>query len=512
MAVFSLKANSYQAKDFPEYDVIIIGSGSGGGLAAAEMAKKGYRVALIEMGANLRTKDFKLDESFAYQNLYQEAAGRKTKDGLITVLQGKALGGGTTVNWTSSFRTPDLTLKYWEEHFGLKEAKPEVMKPYFEQVEKIIDVTDWEIEPNRNNSLLAEGLKSLGHSYGLIRRNVKSCQNLGYCGFGCPVGAKQSGLLTTIKEAELFGADIFCDAFVQKIAFSKKKLKNLAHQILIDNSSFGIPLKLRAKTFILSAGAIGTPAIMKRSGFPDPYDLVGKRTFLHPVVISGGVYDEEVEPFYGAPQTVYSDDFLPKNLVEKQSGFKLEVPPIHPLLISTTLPFYGQEHRKFMESLPNLQAILALQRDGFHPESPGGMVQLTSNGGAVLDYRITPYMQDGFRRALEVMGEVQFAAGAKEVMPLHKQAKRVKKLSELRQQLKNLSMKSQSLKVVSAHVMGGCPMGNFENKSVVNENGKHHHIDNVYVMDGSIFPTSIGTNPMVSILSQTLRMINKFNS
>lgn len=504
MALYSLHQMDSLPSSLPEYDVLIIGSGAGGGVAADRLSQRGLRVALIEMGPGKKTKDFVLKESAAYENLYQEAAGRKTKLGNIGILQGRTLGGGTTVNWTSSFRTPDLTLQYWEDQLGLK--SPSEMESFFEEAENLINVKPWDIEPNLNNSLLADGLKKLGYPFGTIKRNVKNCQNLGYCGFGCPVGAKQSSLVTTLKAAEERGTDIFCDAFAYKLLTKGNKVSSL----VVTGRENQVRLNIRAKKVIVSGGAIGTPALLMRSLLPDPYNLVGKRTFIHPVTISGAIYNDKVEPYYGAPQTIYSDHFLPKTLEEKTPGFKLEVPPIHPLLISTSLPFYGEAHRDFMKELPHLQAIIALQRDGFHPESPGGKVELSSHGLAVLDYQTTTYMEEGFRKAMLTMGEIQFAAGAKEVLPLHKKAKKVKNFNELKKQIQSLSMNPFSLKMVSAHVMGGCPMGKNPESSVVSEEGRHHQIENLWVMDGSLFPTSIGTNPMISIIAQALRMLRNF--
>ena len=237
-----------------------------------------------------------------------------------------------------------------------------------------------------------------------------------------------------------------------------------------------------------------------RSEAPDPHKVLGKRTFLHPTTISGGFFKEEVAPYYGAPQSIYSDDFLPKDLNESHAGFKLEVPPIHPLLLATSLPLRGKDHQEKMAGLPYIQAIIALQRDGFHEESPGGQVKV-KKGYAFLDYSWGSYMEKGFRKSLETMGECQFAAGAKEVLPLHRHGKACKSLGELKSHIKELSMKPLDLKVVSAHVMGGCALGEDPKKSVTNLKGEHHQLKNFKVRDGSLFPTSLGTNPMLSILA-----------
>ena len=478
------------------YDVVVIGSGAGGSLAALKACEAGKKVALIEMGPGAQTKDFVLDEGVAYKNLYQEAAGRTTLGGEVTVLQGRTLGGGTTVNWTSSFRTPSLTLKYWREVLGLKEFSEKNLESSFSWAENLLGVKPWDLTPNANNDLLAQGLKKMGIEPQVIPRNVRDCQNLGYCGFGCPVGAKQSAFLTTLPLAQKLGLKIFTDALAKHLIIEKEEVTGL--EVVSRETQKKILFK--AKEFVLAAGAIGSPALLLRSKAPDPFGLVGKRTFLHPTTISGGHFKEEVAPYYGAPQSIYSDAFLPKDLNELAAGFKLEVPPVHPLLLATSLPLRGKDHRDKMAGLPHTQAIIALQRDGFHKQSQGGQVIL-KKGRPFLDYQWTPYMEKAFRKSLEVMGECQFAAGAQEVLPLHRHGKNCKTLAQLKSHVSELSMKALDLKVVSAHVMGGCAMGENPEKSVTNLRGKYHHLKNLVVRDGSLFPTSLGTNPMLSIIA-----------
>lgn len=489
----SLKDNT--VKRVLSFDVLVIGSGPGGSLSALKAAKKGKKVAIIEMGLPLQTKDFVLDEATAFRNLYQEAAGRTTLNGGVTVLQGRALGGGSTVNWTSSFRTPELTLRYWQKFFGLKNLTLENLAPFFKEAEDLIGVSDWEVAPNLNNDLLAKGLAAIGAGHGLIKRNVRGCQNLGYCGFGCPTGAKQSSLVTTLPMAQELGAEIYCDAIAERFLWKNGRVHSL--EVSVRGSSE--KMFFEAQEFICAAGAIGSPALMLRSNVPDPYQKLGKRTFLHPTTISGAFFKDKVDPFYGAPQTVYSDHFLPHELEEQATGFKLEVPPIHPLLLATSLPIFGEDHHNVMKKLPYIQATIALQRDGFHEESQGGQVIL-KRGKPFLDYNFTPYMEEGFRRSLLTMGEAQLAAGAEEVMPIHRHGLRVKNLRALKAHINQLSMKALELKVVSAHVMGGCAMGEKPQESVTDLQGRFHHFDNLYVRDGSLFPTGVGANPMLSIM------------
>jgi choline dehydrogenase-like flavoprotein len=122
-------------------------------------------------------------ESEAYPALYQESAARKTHDKAIGILQGRCVGGGTTVNWTSAFRTPETTLAYWRRAFGLEGFGSDDLAPWFARMEARLVIAPWDVPPNANNEALARGTARLGIKAVAIRRNVKSCWNLGYCGW-----------------------------------------------------------------------------------------------------------------------------------------------------------------------------------------------------------------------------------------------------------------------------------------------------------------------------------------
>jgi choline dehydrogenase-like flavoprotein len=260
-----------------------------------------------------------------------------------------------------------------------------------------------------------------------------------------------------------------------------------------------------ARRYVLAAGAIGSPALLSRSQAPDPHGLAGRRTFLHPTCVSAAVMPERVDGYAGAPQSIYCDHFLDIQPIDGAVGYKLEVPPLHPLLMATTLQGFGGFHAELMREMPFTQAIIALMRDGFHPQSQGGTVSLKSDGSPVLDYPLTDFLWDGMRRALLSMAEIQFAAGAKAVLPVHEEAVTYSSWAEAKAAIERLPMAPLKARVVSAHVMGGCTMGRDPQTSVVDGKGQHHQLANLSVFDGSVFPTSIGANPQLSIYGLTAR-------
>jgi choline dehydrogenase-like flavoprotein len=491
-----------------EADVAIVGTGAGGGTAAEILARAGLSVVLLEEGALKSSSDFNMLESEAYPELYQESAARKTRDKAINILQGRCVGGGTTVNWTSSFRTPEVTLKHWASHFGLQGFGVADMAPWFEQVEKRLEIAPWDMPPNANNEALARGAAKIGIASGLIRRNVRGCANLGYCGMGCPIDAKLSMLVTTVPGALENGATLVTRVRAQKFVLEADRVTQL-DAVAMDAAGVHPTTRrvtVRARAFVSAAGAIGTPALLLRSATPDPHGILGKRTFLHPTLVSAARMPDRIDPYYGAPQSVYSDHFLDTMPPDGPMGYKVEAPPVHPILGAITLPGYGAAHAAWMRDLPHLQVLLALTRDGFHPDSPGGTVALRGDGTPVLDYPLNAYVFDAVRRAFLTMAELQFAAGASRVMPVHGDGVAFSSLAQARDAIAGFALAPLVTPVVSAHVMGGAPLGPDPKRAVVDPTGRHHQLANLHVLDASLFPTSIGANPQLSIFAVTARL------
>jgi choline dehydrogenase-like flavoprotein len=500
-----LHASSLKPGAVLDCDVAIVGTGAGGGVAAEVLSAAGLNVLMIEEGALRESPDFDMTERTAYPNLYQESASRKTLDKAITILQGKCVGGSTTVNWTSSFRTPERVLQYWRERFGLDDMTMDMMQPWFERMEKRLNIHPWQLPPNRNNAALLDGCRRLGWPADVIARNVSGCRNLGYCGMGCPVNAKQSMLVTTVPAALANGARLLHHARAWELVWNNGRAEALS-VLPVDargQAVGGHSLLVRARHWVLAAGAIGTPALLLRSQTPDPYQRLGVGTFLHPVCASSALMPDRVEGWSGAPQSIYSDAFL---WPSEGPGFKLEVPPLHPVLVSTIVHGHGEEHVRMMARLPNFQAVIALVRDGFDAVSPGGRVLLDADRLPVLDYPVSEGLMRTFRKAWLAMAELQFAAGAAAVLPMHRDARLWRSWKQARTGIERLPLLPRRANLFSAHVMGGCAMGSDPRESVVNSHGRLHQGENLWIMDGSIFPTSVGVNPQLSIYAQAARM------
>ena len=491
-------------------DVAIIGSGAGAGITAELLTKAGLKVVIIEEGQLKSSTDFKQREPEAYASLYQEQAGRQTKDKGITILQGRSVGGTTTVNWTSSFRTPPTTLTYWQDQFGLSDYTPEALAPYFKQAEERLNISPWQTAPNENNELLRRGAAKLGIQAEVIPRNVKGCYNLGSCGMGCPTNAKQSMLVTTIPFALDAGATLLVETRAEQFTITNGRINSLSCIAVKPNAapvnSAGPATQIIAKHFVLAGGAINSPALLMRSRAPDPHHRLGTRTFLHPVAITTAIMANTVSAWDGAPQSIYSDHFLGTQPVDGPIGFKLEVAPLHPVFFGANLPGFGDKQAQLFRQYPNANVMLALMRDGFHAQAAGGTVELRGDGSPLLDYPLTDFVLEGARRSMLAMAEIQFEAGARMVYPGHEMAGGTSTWMDTKKAIEALPMKPLLTKIGSAHVMGGCGLAADEKRGVTRPDGVHWQLENLSIHDGSIFPTSIGANPQLSIYGNVNRL------
>ncbi len=495
-----------------ELDFVVVGCGAGGSIAAATLAQAGARVLVLEEGVHHTRHDFNMQEAWAYPALYQDRGNRATDDLSIMILQGRSVGGGTTINWTSSFRAPARTLALWASRHGVRGLDQEALAPHFAAVEERLSVGPGNPDDvNANNRKLLEGARALGWGPELIPRSVKGCARLGYCGMGCPLDAKQSALVTFVPDAVAAGADVLTGCRVTRIEADGRRA-TAVHADTLDEETTprragqghgherASPPARRALTFhprrgvVLAGGAINTPALLLRSKVGNRNGRVGRRTFLHPAVPIVGFFREPIEAYYGAPQSVACQHFADRG---ERMGYFLETAPVHPMLASIAFPGFGDPHRRIAERLPHVQATIALAIDGHHSDE-GGTVRADDDGRIRLAYPLSALHREAFVDALENLARLLFAAGAAEVMTLHTDPLVLRGVGDI-PRIKAAPFGPNLHTLFSAHQMGGCAMGSDPAASVVNSVGRHHQLDNLWIADGSVFPTSLGINPQMTI-------------
>lgn len=487
-------------------DVAVVGTGSGGGVTAEILSQAGLKVVLLEEGMLKSSDQFNMVEREGLTDLYQEGAMRNTQDGAILIAQGRNVGGGTTVNWCSTFRTPPQTLKYWEAECGVEGLGEKELAPYFEQMEARLNVAKW-MAANPNNEVLKRGAEALDLHWDHIPRNVSGCINIGYCGVGCPMDAKKSMLVTTIPEALNKGASLVYRVRVDRLGVQGDKVTGIDGAALTDNGrqATGYRVRVNARHTVLAGGAINTPGMLLRSGVPDPQNRIGKRTFLHPVVVSIAHFEGAIDPYYGAPQSIYSDAFTWADGIDGRMGYKVEVLPLLPGTFASLVGGHGQKLFEEVRNLSHTNALMSFLRDGFHDESQGGSVELGAGGTPVLDYPMNDYFFDGARRAYTSMMEIQLAAGALEVRPVHSDCEWVSTSQDISRTIDALDMAPEKIGLSSAHVMGGCAMGS-DDSAVTDSRGRFRFLEQLSIHDGSLFPTGLGTNPQMSIFGITAKL------
>lgn len=487
-------------------DVVVVGTGSGGGTTADIMSAAGLKVILLEEGVLKSSDQFNMVEREGLTDLYQEGAMRNTKDGGILIAQGRNVGGGTTVNWCSTFRTPPQTLEYWASEYGVSGLMPEDLAPHFEAMETKLNVSKW-MAANPNNEVLKRGAEKLGLHWDHIPRNVFGCINIGYCGVGCPMDAKKSMLVSTIPETLSRGGSLIYRVRVDGLNVSGETVTGLTGSALSSDgrTETGKRVQINARHTVLSGGAINTPGILLRSGAPDPHKRIGKRTFLHPVVVSLGQYGDRIDPYYGAPQSIYSDAYTWRDGIDGQMGFKVEALPLLPGTFASLAGGHGQDLYEDVQALSHTNALMSFLRDGFHQESSGGSVEIGAGGTPVLDYPLNDYFFGGAKEAYKRMMELQLAAGAKKVRPVHNEGRWVSSAGQIDQSVDALDMAPGKLGLSSAHVMGGCAMGEQDEVAVTDSRGRFRFLEQLSIHDGSLFPTGLGTNPQMSIFGITAK-------
>lgn len=478
-------------------DVCVIGSGAGGAVTAAGLAQQGLSVIVVEEGSHFTRKDFDGDEVKAYTQLYQGRGAWTTTDLSMTILQGRTVGGGTTVNWTTCYRTPARILDHWRSVHGIEGYDAASLAPHFDAVERRLSITAWpEALINQNNRALLTGARDLGWEAHLLRRNVAGCVNSGFCGLGCPIDAKQAMGVTYVRDAIEAGAEVFSNTRVVRIEVAGDRAVAVHGQVLDpgDDRATGVAVTVRPKVVVLSAGAIGSPCVLLRSeieGGP-----VGRRTWMHPVIAVSGYFEQRIDGFYGAPQSVASHEFIEREA--GQMGWFMEVPPMQPMLIATGTGLFGGDLYEVMGALPHINSVLGITVDGLLPHETGATVTLRKDGRPAIDYAWTDEHLEAFASASVAITRVSLAAGATEVASAHNQPIRVRTEADLGR-LQAAEYGPLKHRIFTAHQMGGCTMGPDPATSVVDPSLRHHRVPNLFVVDGSVLPTALGVNPSETI-------------
>jgi choline dehydrogenase-like flavoprotein len=487
-----------------EADVVVIGSGAGGGVVAGELARAGKRVIVLEKGGYNYEGNFTWQEAQAMPELFLKRGALSTKDLGVIMLAGSTLGGGTVVNWMTSFRTPANVLTEWDECSGLNGCfTGSQLQQSFASVEQRISVNTEHSQHNRQNQLLFDGAAALGYHVGVIPRNAVGCeQRCGSCNLGCRYGCSQSTMKTYLQDAYDHGARIIVRCSADKVLIENGRAVGVKASVNDGQTGKTYSVTIRAGVVVVAAGALCSPLILLRSGLENPH--IGHHLHLHPTAISVGVYPEKVYAWQGVLQSAYCDQFM---RLDGNYGYTLEVAPTHPGLFGLATPWYSaRNYRDEMRIAAHLASSIILTRD-----KGEGSVTIDRAGEPVVDYAVSAYDRKHILHGLRQGTRIHLAAGAERVISLQNKPTDLKRsgqeaiqrqrLREFDRLIERRGLRSNQIVMFSAHQMGTCRMGASPKTSVTDEHQQVHGVKGLFVCDSSVFPTACGVNPMLSIMA-----------
>ena len=488
-----------QAKPFSaSVDVVIVGSGAGGAVVARELARDGRSVIVLEEGGHYSPEEYgAMTPSNTFRRLAREA-GLSVALGvgdtpLISLLAGRCVGGSSVLTGGVCFRVPNDILHEWSHDLKLDRMTPDKLDPYFSEVEKTIHVHDVPVHMrSRSTELFVEGADKLGIPMKSLRRNTDGCRGAARCNFGCPHKAKMSVDVSFLPSATARGATIVSDALVERIDIAGGKARGVRGRFLdAETGEPRVPFEIRAKVVVTACGSIHTPILLRKSGLDSQH--IGRHLTLHPAFRIGALFDEKVDGWDGSLQSVYSDHF-------HEEGITLTgvYSPVN--VLAAAFPGVGREHRRLVKQIPHLAFFGGMVHD-----EGGGQVRRWLSREPLVFYKMIKRDKLRMLKGIHTLGKMAFAAGAREVllpifgMPTIKSEKELEFLAEGK-------VEAPRVECMSFHPLGSAKMSVSPEHGVVKPTGETWGVDNLFVCDGSVLPTSIGVNSQLPVMTVALML------
>lgn len=481
-------------------DVVIVGTGPGGAAAARVLAEAGLKVVLVEEGP--AESRFRPNQAHTMRYHMQEGGSMVALGtAAVAVAAGRGVGGGSLVNSAICWRTPDHVLDGWEDVLGGDDRfSPAHMAPVFSEIEEIIEVVETpDAIAGENNRIIVRGAEALGLPGGLLRRNTPRCQGCGICNFGCPSGGKASMDKNLLPMARAAGALIQADTKVTGILVRGDKAAGVTGEVRHPDTGEVVgQLTVEADAVVVSAGAVGTPRLLLHAGLGERLGpAVGKGLHLHPGNGVFGWREEPVHMWLGATQGAWFED-------PELPGVLPHTLTLPPGALMLALGKAGLEAKQALEMFPHLAGCLVMVSD-----KGEGTVGVTREGNADLSYWFADGDLQNMRAGLKRTCDVLMAGGCTRLMVPLAGAGWVDRVEDAYAMIDRAELTDFKL-LYAAHPMATCRMGTDIQRSVIGPDGQTHGLPGLYIMDSSIFPTSLGVNPqlttmvMATILAQGL--------
>ncbi|MFD9001429.1 GMC family oxidoreductase N-terminal domain-containing protein [Streptomyces sp. NPDC059582] len=468
-------------------DVVIIGSGAGGAVAARTFARAGLRVIVIEEGRHHTTADFRAAPPLdRFTELYRDGGATiMMGDPPILLPTGRAVGGTTVINSGTCYRTPHRVLTRWHTTYGIDLAEPSLFAADLDDIERTLRVAPAPLDIlGHNGTLTLEGARRLGWKAAPLRRNAPGCQGSCACVVGCPTGAKQSVQLSVLPDACAAGARIITSAHAEAIMVDRDLRSRPRAAGVVARRPDGTRFEILSPLVAVAAGALMTPLLLRRSHLAG-HRMIGRNLAVHPAVSVGGRFDGQIT---GGPAVLQSA------AVEElhDDGILIEATAPPPGMSSFLLPGAGRRLRAEMEGQDSLATVGAMIAD-----RPGGRVW--GRRRPTLTYRLAQEDAHRLIRAIEAVGRLLLAAGAREVLtgvPATPGVRTAAELSSVRR-----SVSARQLHLSAFHPTGTVAMGADPDQAPADSSGWLRGVDGVLVTDASALPSCPEVNPQVTVMA-----------
>ncbi|GAB2222373.1 hypothetical protein Drorol1_Dr00013589 [Drosera rotundifolia] len=492
-------------------DAVVVGSGSGGGVIAGVLAKAGYRVLVLEKGSYRARSNLSLLEGPTLDEMYEGAGMVTTTDLGITILAGSTVGGGSTVNWSASIRTPKHVLKEWCQEYELELFGSKLYRDAMDVVCEKMQVQPVVGDEGLNNAVLRKGCEELGYPVNNIPRNATSDHYCGWCCLGCKDGRKKGTLETWLKDMVDSEKGVIlpnCEAIRVLHRRKKGRTRNTATGVAFQFIHEGVTqiCVVESKVTIAAGGTLNTPVLLKKSGLKN--NNIGKNLHLHPVTMAWG-YFPETDPTIFPNKKSYEGGIMTSmstvasNFDTTGYGTVLQTPSLHPGLFAALMPWTsGTDIKLRMSRFSRTAHLIAIARD----KSCGTIS--TSCSSRKIKYTLKTHDKTNLKKGIESMLRILEAAGAQEIGTHHVKGEKInvrtassRDFEQFVKRESSRNLKGLSCPIASAHQMSSCRMGIDPRSSAVNQMGETWEIEGLFVGDASVLPTALGVNPMVTVMA-----------
>jgi choline dehydrogenase-like flavoprotein len=470
-----------------ECDVVVVGTGAGGAVVGRELAERGLAVVFVEEGDYTHRDAFDGGSVNALRKFHR--ATFSVGNVAMPILVGRMVGGSTTINGGTCFRTPSWVLDEWCDRLGTDAFSSEAMAPHFDRVERILDVSPTPLKyVGPIAGVMARGCDRLGWSHFAINRNAPDCDGSGFCDFGCRREAKRSTQISYMPAAFERGAVLFTGATVQRVLVEGTKAVGVEAE-----SKEGRRLRVRARAVVLAGGALPTPLLLLKQGIANRSDQVGRNLALHPSTGLSALFDEPIDGHKYVPQGYAVDHFLRDGILIAAAQ------PAHNIA-GTVHPYSGQRLMGVLDRMDQIAGFGLMIRD----TTPNGRVWNDTAGLPLITYNIAREDVARMHRAMIAAGRMCLEAGAKAIYPNIHGVAPIERPDDFKA-FEQANLRAADIVWLSYHPNGTCRMGRDAKTSVVGLDHETHDVHGLFVVDASTLPGPPGVNPQVSIMAMATR-------